>query len=48
MQRQKRQLGSLARAGFTVAISRTVIGLEDLKAAETLIEQLESGEDPTI
>ena len=43
----KRQLGSLARAGFTIAISRAVIGLEDMDAAEKLIDQLEQGEDPT-
>jgi hypothetical protein len=48
MQRQKRQLGSLARAGYTMAISRTVIGLEDIDAAEMLIYQLEKEEDPTI
>ena len=48
MQRQQRQLGSLARAGFTMAISRTVIGLEDIDAAEMLIGQLEQGKDPTI
>jgi regulatory protein len=44
----QRQLGSLARAGFTMAISRTVIGLEDMDAAEMLIGQLEQGKDPTI
>jgi regulatory protein len=48
VQRQKRQLCSLARAGFTMEISRTVIELEDVNAAEMLIEQLEQGEDPTI
>jgi len=48
MQRQQRQLGSLARAGYTMAISRTVIGLEDIDAAEMLIDQLEQEEDPTI
>ncbi len=48
MQRQQRQLGSLARAGFTMAISRTVIGLEDMDAAEMLIGQLEQEKDPTI
>ena len=48
MQRQQRQLGSLARAGFNMAISRTVIGLEDMDAAEMLIGQLEQGKDPTI
>ena len=44
----QRHLGSLARAGFTMAISRKVIGLEDMDAAETLIRSLEQGEDPTI
>ena len=44
----QRQLGSLARAGYTMAISRTVIGLEDIDAAEMLIYQLEKEEDPTI
>ena len=48
MQRKQRQLGSLARAGYTMAISRTVIGLEDVDAAEMLIDQLEQEEDPTI
>ena len=48
MQRQQRQLGSLARAGFTMAISRTVIGLKNMDAAEMLIGQLEQGKDPTI
>ena len=48
MQRQQRQLRSMARAGFTMAVSRTVIGLEDRDAAETLMDQLEHGEDPTI
>tara|TARA_B100000575_G_scaffold291243_1_gene296666 strand:+ start:1001 stop:1642 length:642 start_codon:yes stop_codon:yes gene_type:complete len=48
MQRQQRQLGSLARAGFTMPISHTVIGLEDRDAAETLLDQLEKGEDPTV
>lgn len=47
-QRQQRQLGSLARAGFTMAISRTVIGLADRDAAEMLMDQLEQGEDPTV
>jgi len=42
-----RQLGSLARAGFNIAVSRKVIGLEDRDAAEMLIDQLEQGEDPT-
>ena len=48
MQRQQRQLRSLARAGFTMAVSRTVIGLEDGDAAEMLMDQLEQGEDPTV
>lgn len=47
-QRQQRQLGSLARAGFNMAVSRTVIGLEDRDAAEMLMDQLEQGEDPTV
>ena len=47
MQRKKRQLGSLARAGYTMAISHTVIGLQDTHAAEVLINQLEREEDPT-
>ena len=44
----QRHLGSLARAGFNIAISRKVICLEDEDAAETLIKRLELGEDPTI
>jgi regulatory protein len=44
----QRHLGSLARAGFTRTISHTVIRLEDMHAAEILINQLEQGEDPTI
>ena len=44
----QRQLGSMARAGFAMAISRTVIELEDVGAAEQLIDQLEHGEDPTM
>ena len=48
MQRQKRQLGSLARAGYTMAISLTIIGLKDIHAAEMLIYELEQEEDPTI
>ena len=48
MQRQQRQLRSMARAGFTMAVSRTVIGLEDGDAAEMLMDQLEQGEDPTV
>ena len=47
MQRQKRQLGSLARAGYTMAISLTIIGLKDIHAAEMLIYELEQEEDPT-
>ena len=45
---QQRHLGSLARAGFNMAVSHTVIGLEDRDAAEMLMDQLEQGEDPTI
>ena len=48
VQRPQRQLGSLARAGFTMAISRTVIELKNMDAAEMLIGQLEQGKDPTI
>ena len=48
MQRRQRQLGSMARAGFALMISKTVIGLEDLNAAEQLIDKLERGEDPTM
>ena len=48
IQRQQRQLGSLARAGFTMTISRKVIELEDMNAAEKLIGQLEQAKDPTI
>ena len=44
----QRQLGSMARAGFAITISRTVIKLEDIAAVEQLIDQLEQGEDPTI
>lgn len=47
MQRQKRQLGSLARAGYNMAISRTIIGLKDIHSAEMLIDQLEQEEGPT-
>ena len=46
--RQQRQLGSLARAGFNMAVSHTVIELEGRDAAEMLMDQLEQGEDPTI
>ena len=45
---RQRQLGSLARAGFTMAVSRTVIWLKDKDAAEKLMDQLEQGEDPTV
>jgi len=48
MQRQQRQLGSLARAGFSMSVSQTVIGLQDMDAAEMLLDQLEQGEDPTV
>ncbi len=48
MQRQQRQLRSLARAGFTMAVSQRVIGLEDGDAAEILMDQLEQGQDPTV
>ncbi len=48
VQRQQRQLGSMARAGFDRAVSQTVIELEDMGGAEWLIEQLEQGEDPTM
>lgn len=44
---KQRHLGSMARAGFSMAISRTVIGLENMEAAEMLIGQLKQGEDPT-
>ena len=44
----QRQLGSMARAGFAMAISRTVIHLENMGSAERLIDQLEQGEDPTM
>ena len=48
MQQQHRQLGAMARAGFAMAISRKVMALADAAAAETLINQLEQGEDPTL
>ena len=48
MQRHQRQLGSLARAGFNMTVSRTVMGLEDRDAAEMLLDRLENGEDPTV
>ena len=44
----RRQLGSLARAGFKKSISYTVIGLENTNAAQVLIDRLENGEDPII
>ncbi len=44
----QRQLGSMARAGFGMAISNKVIRLENMDAGEMLIGQLEQGEDPTI
>ena len=47
-QRQQRQLGSMARAGFNMPVSRTVIGLKDRDAAEMLMDQLEQREDPTV
>ena len=45
---RQRQLGSLARAGYAIAISLTVMGLKDMDAAQMLIDQLEEGEDPTV
>ena len=48
MLRQQRQLGAMARAGFTMAISRKVFDLADSTAGESLIDQLEHGEDPTL
>ena len=48
MQRQQRQIGSMARAGFAISISRKVISLDDMAAAELLIDQLKQGEDPTV
>ena len=48
MQRQQRQLGAMARAGFAMAISRKVFDLDDATAGESLIDQLEHGEDPTL
>ncbi len=44
----RRQLGSLARAGFNRSISYTVIELENMHAAEILIDQLQKGGDITI
>lgn len=44
----QRHLGSMARAGFALAISRTVIGIEDMEAAEMLIGQLKQGQCPTM
>ena len=48
MQRMQRQLGAMARAGFAMAISRKVFDLADSTAGESLIDQLEHGEDPTV
>ena len=48
MQRRQRQLGAMARAGFAIAISRKVFDLADSTAGESLIDQLEHGEDPTL
>ena len=44
----QRQLGVMARAGFAMAISRKVLDLADSTAGESLIDQLEHGEDPTV
>ena len=44
----QRQLGAMARAGFAMAISRKVFDLDDATAGESLIDQLEHGEDPTL
>ena len=44
----RRQLGSMARAGFTLAISLRVMELEDKATAEQLIIQLREREDPKI
>ena len=46
--RQQRQLGAMARAGFAMAISRKVFDLTNSTAGESLIDQLEHGEDPTL
>jgi SOS response regulatory protein OraA/RecX len=43
-----RQLGAMARAGFAMAISRKVFDLANSTAGESLIDQLEHGEDPTL
>ena len=48
MQRQQRQLGAMARAGFAMAISHKIFDLADSTAGESLIDQLEQGEDPTV
>ena len=48
MQRMHRQLGAMARAGFAMAISRKVFDLVDSTAGESLIDQLEHGQDPTL
>ena len=42
------QLGAMARAGFAMAVSRKVFDLTDSTAGESLIDQLEHGEDPTL
>ena len=44
----QRQLGAMARAGFAMAISRKVFDLDDSSTGESLIDQLEHGEDPTL
>ena len=44
----QRQLSAMARAGFAMTISRKVFDLADSTAGESLIEQLEHGEDPTL
>jgi regulatory protein len=44
----QRQLGAMARAGFSMAISRKVFDLADSTAGESFIDQLEHGEDPTV
>ena len=44
----QRQLGAMARAGFAMAVSRKVFDLADSTAGESLIDQLEHGEDPAL
>ena len=44
----QRQLGVMARAGFAMATVRKVFDLNDSTAGESLIDQLEHGEDPTV